>query len=192
MLAMTDTPIEQFLPLFAQAGVAVSFLVPTPNGYQKSIMDATAPVRDLLLKSNVHDYEAQRQGPNAKARIPAHFVNNNFLTDTFASLYRPITKQGDPRIWFQNLKRYCAPRNLLALIIIKGEIYVYNLSDAAISARFFTAALHMMFCKRPPTMKIPLQTNCWISFAIFIIRGFCVPLPPAIRASVTLWSMHWA
>ncbi len=133
MLAMTDTPIEQFLPLFAQAGVAVSFLVPTPNGYQKSIMDATAPVRDLLLKSNVHDYEAQRQGPDAKAVIPAHFVNNNFLTDTFASLYRPITKQGDPRIWFQNLKRYCAPRNLLALIIIKGEIYVYNLSDAAIS-----------------------------------------------------------
>ncbi|MCD8525339.1 MAG: MvaI/BcnI family restriction endonuclease [Gammaproteobacteria bacterium] len=133
VLAMTDTPIEQFLPIFAQSGVAVAFLVPTPTGYGKSIIDATAPVRDLLLDSNVHDYEAQRQGPDNKAMIPAHFVNSRSLTDTFASLYRPITKHVDPRIWFQNLRRYCAPCNLLALIVIQGEIYVFNLSDATIS-----------------------------------------------------------
>lgn len=133
MLAMTDTPIEQFLPLFAQAGVAVTFLVPTPTGYGKSIMDATAPVRTLLKNADVHDYDAQRQGPEAKAMITAHFVNSNSITDTEASLYRPITKQGDPRIWFQNLRRYCAPCNLLALIVIHHEIYVLNPSDTAIS-----------------------------------------------------------
>lgn len=133
MLTMTDTPIERFLPVFAQSGVSVAFLVPTPTGYGKSIMDATAPVRDLLLNTNVHDFETQRQGPESKAMISAHFVNSRSLTDTFASLYRPITKHGDPRIWFQNLRRYCSPCNLLALIVFQGEIFVYNLSDEAIS-----------------------------------------------------------
>jgi hypothetical protein len=133
VLEMADTSFEVYLPVFAQNGIAVAFLVPTPTGYYKSILDATAPVRDLLLKSNVHDYEAQRQGPDAKAVIPAHFVNSSYLTDTTASLYRPITKHGDPRIWFQNLRCYCSPSNLLALIVIHGELYVYNLSDKAIS-----------------------------------------------------------
>lgn len=137
MLAMADTPIEKFLPLFAQSGVPVAFLVPTPTGYEKSIMDATAPVRSLLLEHNVHDYAAQRQGPDSKAVVPAHFVNESSLTDTYASLYRPRTKQGDPRIWFQKLRRYCKPCNVLALIIIEGEIYVYNLSDPAVSGSLF-------------------------------------------------------
>ncbi|WP_312279042.1 MvaI/BcnI family restriction endonuclease [Oscillibacter sp.] len=141
MLAMTETPIEQFLPLFAQAGVGVAFLVPTPTGYHKSIMDATAPVRDLLLKSNVHNYQVQHQGPDSKVMIPAHFVNNDSLTNTLASLYRPVTKQGDPRIWFQNLKRYCTPRNLLALIVIRGEIYVFNLSNVRIANSLFRGGL---------------------------------------------------
>ena len=60
MLATTDTPIEQFLPIFAQASVAVAFFVPTQTGYEKSMMDATAPVRDLLVNADVHDYGAQR------------------------------------------------------------------------------------------------------------------------------------
>lgn len=48
MLAMTDTPIESFLPVFASTGIPVAFLVPTPTGFGKSIMDAIAPVRNLL------------------------------------------------------------------------------------------------------------------------------------------------
>lgn len=55
MLAMSDTPIDLFIPYFAKAGVPVAFLVPTPTGYEKSIMDATAPVRQLLLDARVHN-----------------------------------------------------------------------------------------------------------------------------------------
>ena len=44
MLKMSDTPIRGFLPFFANAGLQVAFLVPTPTGYQKSIMDATLPL----------------------------------------------------------------------------------------------------------------------------------------------------
>ena len=48
MLKMSDTPIRGFLPFFANAGLQVAFLVPTPTGYQKSIMDATLPLREMF------------------------------------------------------------------------------------------------------------------------------------------------
>lgn len=133
MLSMSDVNIELFLPLFANTGVPVAFLVPTPTGYEKSIMDATAPVRELLLNTNVHNYEMQLQGPTNKKIVRAYFVGSNGLTESAASLYRPITKKGDPRIWFANLKRYCHPHNLLAIIVINHELYVFNLSDASVS-----------------------------------------------------------
>ena len=134
MLAMSDTDIEQFFPIFAKTGVPVAFLVPTPTGYGKSIMDATGSVRELLKNENVHDYEYQRQGPEAKVMIESFFVYPDGLRETVASVYRPMTKKGDPRIWFSKLPHYCNPCNLLALIVIEHKIYVINLSDEAISA----------------------------------------------------------
>lgn len=129
---MSDVPIERFLPVFASAGVQVAFLVPTPTGYGKSIMDATAPVRALLSDEHVHNYATQAQGPANKILVDAHFVEGNRLVHSKASLYRPVTKQGDPRIWFTDLKKYCEPCNLLALIILGGEIYVFNLSNESV------------------------------------------------------------
>ncbi len=134
MLAMSDINIEPYFKIFAQTGVSVAFLVPTPTGYGKSIMDATGPVRELFKNSNLHDYESQEQGPSAKVMIESFFVHSDHLEESFASLYRPITKKGDPRIWFKNLKRYCQPCNLLAIIVIEQSIYVINLSDFSISA----------------------------------------------------------
>ena len=119
MLAMSDINIDQFIPLFAEAGVPVAFLVPTPTGYGKSIMDAIGPVRDLLKEEGIHDYEMQEQGPEAKQMWPAYFVTSRELVETQASLYRPKTKKGDPRIWFKNLTQFCEPCNLLSLFVIK-------------------------------------------------------------------------
>ncbi len=138
MLAMSDTSIEQFLPIFANSGVNVSFLVPTPTGFEKSIMDATAPIRELFLSSGVHDYEKQLQGPENKVLLKTFLVSENGLQETEASLYRPVTKKGDPRIWIYNLKKYCVPCNLLALIIIEKELYVFNLSNPLIKDSLFS------------------------------------------------------
>lgn len=134
MLAMTDTPIENYLPIFAETGAKVAFLVPTPTGYEKSIMDATGGVRELLKSSGLHDYESQGQGQENKRIVQAFFVGPHNSTETTASLYRPVTKKGDPRIWFSGLKRYCSPKNLLALVVFESSIYVINLSNAMISA----------------------------------------------------------
>ena len=128
MLAMSDINIEQFIPLFAEAGIPVAFLVPTPTGYDKSIMDAIGTVRDLLKEEGIHDYETQGQGPAAKILCQAFFVTSCELVETQASLYRPKTKKGDPRIWFKNLRQYCKPCNLLSLFVFEKKIYVLNLS----------------------------------------------------------------
>ncbi len=132
MLAMSDIDMDQFLPLFVDVGVSVAFLVPTPTGYNKSIMDAIGSVRVLLKDEGIHDYEAQRQGPEAKQMWGSYFVTASRLIETEASLYRPVTKKGDPRIWFKNLRKYCQPCNLLSLFIYENKIYVMNLSNAAI------------------------------------------------------------
>lgn len=78
-------------------------------------MDAIGPVRDLLKDEGIHDYEAQEQGTSSKVMWPSYFVASDGLIETEASLYRPTTKKGDPRIWFKNLRKYCRPKNLLQL-----------------------------------------------------------------------------
>lgn len=137
VLAMSDTNIEQFLPFFAETGVSVAFLVPTPTGYKKSIMDATGPVRTLLKEEKVHNYDVQKQGPAFKHMVSSYFVTDSGLIETEASLYRPVTKKGDPRIWFKNLRNHCRPCNLLALVIYDKSIYVINLSDKLVQESLF-------------------------------------------------------
>ena len=132
MLAMSDTPIQSVLKYFADRGISVAFLVPTPTGYEKSIMDAIAPFRSFLVENNIHDYEAQKQGPEAKVIFPACFVLPDRIVETTASLYRPRTKQGDPRVWFSGLKNYCNPCNLLGIVTDSKKLYVLNLSIPAI------------------------------------------------------------
>ncbi len=132
MLAMSDVDINQFLPFFSDLGISVAFLVPTPTGYHKSIMDAIGPVRSLLKDEGIHDYDCQEQGPEAKEMRKSFFVHNNGLEETEASLYRPRTKKGDPRIWFKGLRKYCNPCNLLALFVYRNAIFVMNLSSEEI------------------------------------------------------------
>lgn len=90
------------------------------------------------MNEHVHDYESQLQGQNNKVFAKAHFVYPDKIEDTVASLYRPVTKKGDPRIWFRNLKKYCSPYNLLALVVMSNEIYVFNLSNVFIRESFIS------------------------------------------------------
>lgn len=137
MLALSDVQIEKFIPIFANTGVPVAFLVPTPTGFEKSIMDATSPVRALFKNAGLHDYEKQGQGQEAKVIIESYFVYPDRLMKTTASVYRPVTKKGDPRIWFSGLTHYCCACNLLALIVIEKLIYIINLSNTDISRSLF-------------------------------------------------------
>ncbi len=128
MITKSDTDVQKVLSFFAKQGVDVAFLVPTETGFRKSIMDATGHVRSFLRRNNIHDYSVQGKGQTNKISIETFFVEEQKLIESVASLYRPETKNGDPRIWFKGLKKYCSPNNLLALVIDEGSIYVFNMS----------------------------------------------------------------
>lgn len=134
MLKVANTSVDDALKLFNGAGVATGLLVPTATGYKKSIMDATLSVRDFLRETGMHEYSTQKQG--LKRYVPANFVLPDNCVKTTASLYRPITKKGDPRIWFSKLTKYCKPTDLLAMIAHGGELYVFNMSNQDVVQSF--------------------------------------------------------
>lgn len=130
MLSLSDTKIQDVLPFFSDKGIDIALLVPTETGIIKSIMDATAPVRQFLMRNGIHDYDKQEQGQEHKILFPTFFVTSDGLMESAASLYRPKTKSGDPRIWFSRLKQYCIPNNLLGIVSNGKALFVFNLSNA--------------------------------------------------------------
>ena len=128
MLKMSDAEIESVLPIFSSKGVDVAFIVPTATGMGKSILDATATVRQFLHRNAMHDYSAQAQGQENKVSLPAYFVYAGKTEETKVTLYRPRTKSGDPRLWFYGLGKYCSPFNLLGIVTDGCALYVINLS----------------------------------------------------------------
>lgn len=63
----------------------------------------------------------------------AFIVCDDNLIKTKVSLYRPVTKQGDPRIWIYQLKKYADPDDTIALILNDENLYVINLNKVDLS-----------------------------------------------------------
>lgn len=131
MLEKSDKSVSETLKVFNKHNLAVALLVPTDTAMKKSIMDATSQVREYLSEVGFHDYDTQAQGPEAKVTRTAYFVGPDGLEESTVSLYRPQTKNGDPRIWFGLLGRYAQPFNLLAVIAEGERLYVVNCSNEA-------------------------------------------------------------
>lgn len=101
----------------------------TETGFEKSILDATAPVRTYFLERGVHDYANQLQGTEHKVLKRAVVLTQCEAYATNMSLYRPITKKGDPRLWVMGLKQYIHPDEIFALISFREIIYIVNFSQ---------------------------------------------------------------
>ena len=104
----------------------------TATGYEKSILDATEPVRAYFVEKHIHDYEKQAQGTENKRILPAVVYKEWDRIETQASLYRPVTKKGDPRIWFYNFKHHVNPSDIFAIIYHDGRLNVINLTQTNI------------------------------------------------------------
>ena len=133
-LDQADRPLAEVLTPFAAHWLEVGLIVPTATGMQKAIMDAHAPLREYLSAAAVHDYADQSQGPDYKRKVTTWLVGRDGIEYTESSLYRPLTKQGDPRIWIYGLPKYANPGNVLALLAGDGGLYVVNGSDLALMA----------------------------------------------------------
>ncbi len=123
----------KYLFIISKICGSFAFMTITETGLKKSIMDATGGVRFFLKEAMIHDYNNQKQGPENKVIVASHFVLKDKIIDTQASLYRPVTKKGYPRIWFYDLKKYVYPTDLLLLFSVNKEIYLTNLSQRTIN-----------------------------------------------------------
>jgi len=133
MLTQSNVEIADVLRKFSGAGVDATFLVPTKTGLEKSILDATEPVRSYLKVHKIHDYGSQQQGPEHKVLIATSFFLGDEIIETKASLYRPETKNGDPRIWFSMLSSYADPSDLIAVIACDDRLIAINCSRINLS-----------------------------------------------------------
>ena len=124
-----DLSLADIVSIIGPYGIPYAFIIPTETGLKKSIMDATEQVRTLLKEEGIHDYSAQKQGPENKVLIKGFFVSSDKLISTNISLYRPITKNGDPRIWFSGCPYYASPLNVLIIFVYDKKLYLFNLSN---------------------------------------------------------------
>ncbi len=109
--------------------VPIALLEVTETGLEKSIMDATDSVRQFLCETGLHDYKSQPKGPDFKKVLPTVFVDDSgSVTSTETSFYRPMTKDGDPRVWVYGLKRRASARDIVLLTVLAGRLWVVNLS----------------------------------------------------------------
>lgn len=132
MLSSADRDVAEIIRFVTSQSAEAGDPVPTSTGLRKSILDAHQSLRDYLAKVSIHDFESQRQGPDFKVVLKAHILTKDGWVPTQASLYRPNTKTGDPRIWFSKLTSHVKPHNLLAVFAFEGELFVVNTSEASI------------------------------------------------------------
>ena len=129
MLAQSDTPIDAVATALAKHGVEAGYFVPTDTGMYKSIVDAHEGIRRFLKSKSLHNFDQQLQGPAHKKKLAIKLVLADRTIDRELSLYRPQTKNGDPRLWVGRLNEYANPFNLIALIVdSSGTLYVVNCS----------------------------------------------------------------
>lgn len=124
------TEIEQSkIKILTKNQVSLSLIEPTETGLKKSIMDATGSIRSFLKENNIHDYDLQGQGPENKVQIEALIYLDFQVIHSTASLYRPKTKNGDPRLWFSGLTRIANPNDLIAIIFYSDSFHLFNLTQ---------------------------------------------------------------
>jgi hypothetical protein len=182
MLEKSDTSIADALKVFNAFDIEVGLIVPTPTGMIKSIMDATASLRDFLRDAGVHDYESQAKGQTAKVVLPAYYVTSDGLEEMPTSLYRPETKNGDPRIWFSSLKKYAEPFNLLAVFVDQHQLFIVNCSTPGLLQTLHDplTPLGAIAARRKPTVD-PIVAELLDMIQGISRRGFI----PTLRAGDT-------
>jgi len=118
------------LKLLTENSVDFTLIEPTETALKKSIMDATGSVRLYLKSQNIHDYDLQGKGASSNGvSKQTKIILENTLVQTTTSLYRPETKDGDPRIWVYKLKPYANANDILAIINFQEVLYVVNVTQ---------------------------------------------------------------
>ena len=141
MRDLTTIEIDR-IKLLTENSIEFCLIEPTETGLGKAIMDATSFVRNYLKSRDIHDFELQSQGQESKVQIVSRFIEEDKVVNSLASLYRPNTKKGDPRIWFKGLGNYSKANDILAIIEFEGVLYVVNITQINLSALLNSALIN--------------------------------------------------
>jgi hypothetical protein len=129
---MSDKSIE-FLDSvkseFEAIGINIGYFSPTQTGLNKSIFDAHEKLCEFFKTVQIHDFMSQGKGTAAKRLIEVSVISNGDEKKLTVSLYRPDTKQGDPRFWISGIKNYVMPDDLLIFILLNQKLYLINCCD---------------------------------------------------------------
>lgn len=143
--------IERNKKILVDLGIEFAVFYPTETGLKKSIIDATHPIRNLFKLESLHNYEEQKQGPDYKKSMPCVFIREDGYVFSQASLYRPNTKKGDPRMWFKYLPKYAEPNDEIAIFIFDYPCHVtpalLNLSKIDLESGFNNGTLPEEFIR---------------------------------------------
>ena len=129
-----------------------ALLYPSKTGLEKSILDAHASLRYLLAKSAYHDFSKQKKGEANKVYRPMLACTHGASFSYDLALYRPLTKDGDPRLWpsivdkklgvFSKFRqsffpgnafsKLCKPDDLFAVFELSGILVLLRLADVSL------------------------------------------------------------
>lgn len=127
---------EKNMAFMVNHNVEFTLVQVTATGLKKGIMDATAPMRTFFLEKGIHNYEEQQQGPSHKQHVKTIILDGYEAKETSTSLYRPLTKKGDPRLWIYGLKDFTKADDIHAICILNGQFYVINITTSDVEAIF--------------------------------------------------------
>ncbi len=124
---------EAFL---VKLGIQFTTVHLTPTMLQKSIIDAVALIRHHFSKSGFHDYDSQPQGTINKVLKKYLYLSSTETKPKKISMYRPDSKQGDPRLCFYGLKRLAKAEDAIAIFILGDMAFVLNLSTVDLTLEY--------------------------------------------------------
>ncbi|MCF0186334.1 MAG: MvaI/BcnI restriction endonuclease family protein, partial [Bacteroidaceae bacterium] len=125
---------EKNLAFLVNHNVDFTLVQITATGLKKSILDATAPMRTYFLEKEIHDYSEQLQGPQHKLLVPTKILDGTTkVHQTKTSLYRPVTKKGDPRLWVYDLGAHTQADDIHAICVFNREMFVINITRVDIA-----------------------------------------------------------
>ena len=135
MRQFNEFEIENFKTL-ANLGVRYTTFQTYWTSLDKGYFDAIAPIRAFFLEEGIHDYSAQGQGQINKEYRDGYLLTDSLMIPAKASLYRPETKKGDPRLWFSKLHKYTDADDIFAMFHIGSTLYIINVTKTNIAERY--------------------------------------------------------
>lgn len=132
MRAFNDFEVANFTVL-SNLGIRYTTFQTYWTALDKGYFDAIAPIRTFFKEEGIHDYALQGQGQQNKEFRDGYLLSNGFSIPAKASLYRPVTKKGDPRLWFSRLHNYANPDDIFAMFHIGQTLYIINVSNTDIA-----------------------------------------------------------